>query len=226
MAEGTVAGSLARRERLAQRRKALGLTQEQLAELLDVERTTVTRWERGQAQPQPWLRPRLARVLRVSADRLAELLAPGAAPARAEGGAAGVPRLLPGAAADFTGRAAELAALTGMLDQAGASLPGTVVISAIGGTAGVGKTALALYWAHQVAARFPDGQLHVNLRGFDVRSAGMPNRRTVPADRFRRIQRGCGESAYRPRRLGKHVRRGSARRARRSRQPGRRCASQ
>ncbi|WP_162908239.1 ATP-binding protein [Allorhizocola rhizosphaerae] len=47
--------------------------------------------------------------------------------------------------------------------QAGA----TVVISAIGGTAGVGKTALAVYWAHQVVGQFPDGQLYVNLRGFD-----------------------------------------------------------
>jgi DNA-binding SARP family transcriptional activator/tetratricopeptide (TPR) repeat protein len=76
------------------------------------------------------------------------------------------PRELPPAVADFTGRAAELRALTRILDQAGAEVPGTVVISAIGGTAGVGKTALALHWAHEFAHRFPDGQLYVNLRGF------------------------------------------------------------
>ena len=71
------------------------------------------------------------------------------------------------AVAHFTGRAAELAALTGLLGEAGPTVPGTVVISAIGGTAGVGKTALAVHWAHQVAGRFPDGQLYVNLRGYD-----------------------------------------------------------
>jgi DNA-binding SARP family transcriptional activator len=81
---------------------------------------------------------------------------------------AAVPRQLPAAVAGFTGRIPELATLAEMLgDQSGHNAPGTVVVSAIGGTAGVGKTALALHWAHQAAAQFPDGQLYVNLRGFD-----------------------------------------------------------
>ena len=85
-----------------------------------------------------------------------------------------VPRQLPAGPGHFAGRAAELAALMRMLSP-GAATPangaapgrGTVVISAIGGMAGVGKTALALHFAHLVAGRFPDGQLYLNLRGFD-----------------------------------------------------------
>jgi len=74
-----------------------------------------------------------------------------------------VPRQLPAAVAYFAGRTPELANLTGLLGSR-AERGGTVVISAIGGTAGVGKTALAVHWAHQVADRFPDGQLYVNCR--------------------------------------------------------------
>jgi tetratricopeptide (TPR) repeat protein/transcriptional regulator with XRE-family HTH domain len=151
----------ARRRLLVERRKAVGLTQEQLAGQLGVERTTVARWERGETQPLPWMRPRLAQALRVTADGIEQLLAPDGTPAQT----AAMPRQLPAAVADFTGRAGELRALAGMLDRAAA--PGTVVISAIGGTAGVGKTALAVHWAHQVAEHFPDGQLYANLRGFD-----------------------------------------------------------
>jgi tetratricopeptide (TPR) repeat protein/transcriptional regulator with XRE-family HTH domain len=80
---------------------------------------------------------------------------------------ADAPRQLPAAVACFTGRSAELAALTGLLGPGPGVQAPALVISAIGGTAGVGKTALALQWAHQVAGRFPDGQLHVNLRGYD-----------------------------------------------------------
>jgi DNA-binding SARP family transcriptional activator/tetratricopeptide (TPR) repeat protein len=83
---------------------------------------------------------------------------------RAAGVPADVPRQLPAAVRHFAGREEELARLTGLLDDAAG---GTVVISAIDGTAGVGKTALAVHWAHRNADKFPDGQLYVNLRGFD-----------------------------------------------------------
>jgi hypothetical protein len=75
-----------------------------------------------------------------------------------------VPRQLPAAVSYFAGRSGELTALTGLLRER-ADTGGTVVISAIGGTAGVGKTALAVYWAHQVADRFPDGQLYITCAG-------------------------------------------------------------
>ncbi|MEU5540644.1 NB-ARC domain-containing protein, partial [Streptomyces sp. NPDC020362] len=65
----------------------------------------------------------------------------------------------------FTGRCKELEGLRALLPTAG-GVASSVVISAIGGMAGVGKTTLAVHWAHQVAERFPDGQLYVNLRGF------------------------------------------------------------
>jgi tetratricopeptide (TPR) repeat protein len=89
------------------------------------------------------------------------------------GTSAPVPRQLPTAVAHFAGRAAELAELDqqlAVLDNDDSNQAGTVVITAIGGTAGVGKTALALHWAHRVAAKFPDGQLYANLRGFDTAS--------------------------------------------------------
>jgi transcriptional regulator with XRE-family HTH domain len=63
-----------RRHHLAQRRRAVGLSQEQLAERLGIDRSTVVRWEAGQTEPQPWLRPKIARVLQVSIDQLDELI--------------------------------------------------------------------------------------------------------------------------------------------------------
>ncbi len=101
-----------------------------------------------------------------------------------------VPRELPADVPGFTGRAEALRALDEMLLAESAA--GPVVIA---GTAGVGKTALAVHWAHRVTDRFPDGQLHVNLRGYaagapvrplDVlatflRALGLPNEQ-IPAD--------------------------------------------
>ena len=81
---------------------------------------------------------------------------------RRQSAAAVVPRQLPSALPWFAGRSAELAVLAGMLDQRAV---GPALIS-ITGTAGVGKTALAVHWAHQMASQFGDGQLYVNLRGF------------------------------------------------------------
>jgi DNA-binding SARP family transcriptional activator len=76
-----------------------------------------------------------------------------------------VPRQLPTGVAHFTGRTAELKVLDSLLERVG-SADGTVAIAAISGTPGVGKTSLAVHWAHQVAHRFPGGQLYVDLRAF------------------------------------------------------------
>jgi tetratricopeptide (TPR) repeat protein len=74
-----------------------------------------------------------------------------------------VPRQLPGPPRLFAGRTDKLTELTGLAETAGDTMP----IAAITGEGGVGKTWLALHWAHQNLDRFPDGQLYVNLRGFD-----------------------------------------------------------
>jgi DNA-binding SARP family transcriptional activator/tetratricopeptide (TPR) repeat protein/DNA-binding XRE family transcriptional regulator len=74
-----------------------------------------------------------------------------------------VPRQLPAAPRCFTGRATELAELSAMVERDLTRASG-VVIAALTGMAGIGKTALAVHWAHQLADRFPDGQLFVNLR--------------------------------------------------------------
>ncbi|MFI9814350.1 ATP-binding protein [Saccharothrix variisporea] len=77
-----------------------------------------------------------------------------------------VPRQLPAPPRSFSGREPELAALAEAVDD-GPQQGATVAISAIGGMGGIGKTSLALHWAHLNQSRFPDGQLYVNLRGFD-----------------------------------------------------------
>lgn len=105
-----------------------------------------------------------------------------------------VPRQLPAAAPHFAGREAELSALTGLLDRRAATAD-AAVISVIDGAAGIGKTTLALHWGQLNLARFPDGQLYVNLRGFssDVEPVtpaeavrGFLDALAVPADRVPR----------------------------------------
>jgi DNA-binding SARP family transcriptional activator/tetratricopeptide (TPR) repeat protein len=93
--------------------------------------------------------------------------------------AAVVPAQLPLGVQGFVARRAELAHLGTSLAEAGGRTDRTVVV-AVTGTAGIGKTTLALHWAHQVADQFPDGQLYVDLRGFDP--AGPP---MAPAEALR-----------------------------------------
>ena len=97
-----------------------------------------------------------------------------------------VPRMLPPRVAGFTGRLRELAWLDGLLAD---HQPGQVVIYAIEGMGGVGKTALAVHWAQTVADRFPDGQLYVNLRGHD---SGEP---VSAMDALRALMGGLGVDA-------------------------------
>jgi hypothetical protein len=81
-------------------------------------------------------------------------------------GALAAPRQLPPDTGALTGRGRELAELLDVADNMRGAPTGTVVISAIDGMAGIGKTALAVHAAHHLAERFPDGQLFVDLHGF------------------------------------------------------------
>jgi tetratricopeptide (TPR) repeat protein len=91
-----------------------------------------------------------------------------------------VPRQLPADVAGFTGREDSLSDLDRHVD------PSAVLISAVAGMAGVGKTALVVHWAHRRSDEFPDGQLYVNLRGYD---AGEP---VSPANALGRFLRALG----------------------------------
>ncbi|WP_170176078.1 CHAT domain-containing protein [Lentzea flaviverrucosa] len=76
------------------------------------------------------------------------------------------PRQLPSDVLGFSGRETEIEALDNLLGNAPDT--GPVVISAVSGMPGVGKTALAVHWAHRVRHRFPDGDLYLDLQGYDV----------------------------------------------------------
>ena len=133
------------------------------------------RWLNGESLPPRKAVRRLAEILaaeQIDASRLIDLWGRAFAPGDAGGSRNGRmhPQQLPIRAQRFVGRAAELATLTGLADEVTAS-DGPVVI-VLDGTAGVGKSTLAVQLAHGVCAQFPDGQLYVNMRGFDP--AGRP----------------------------------------------------
>ncbi|MGW3297206.1 BTAD domain-containing putative transcriptional regulator [Streptomyces xiamenensis] len=105
-------------------------------------------------------------------------------PGRRAGGPAPLPPAqLPADVPRFTGREAELAALDRLL--AGSQITGSLPV-VVAGTAGVGKTALAVHWAHRARARFPDGQLYVDLAGDG------PDRPVPPGDALAGFLRALG----------------------------------
>ena len=172
---------------LRRARRASGLSLEELGDRAGVGVRTISDLERGRTT-RPYRQtvgslaealglrgPLLDEFVRLSrqvaepvpADDYAQLALPSAGGPRQPRPGAFVPRQLPAAARRFAGRSGELAVLAGLLDHAVSDTGPAVVISAIGGMAGVGKTALAVQFARQIADRFPDGQVYVNLRGYD-----------------------------------------------------------
>jgi tetratricopeptide (TPR) repeat protein/transcriptional regulator with XRE-family HTH domain len=160
-------GRLLRRYRLAS-----GLSQEELADRSRLSVRAIANMERGRtARPRRHSVRSLADALglaepeRLQLDRASHVAGSDATAALPQPSAGHVvPRELPAPVRHFTGRSAELDELSDL--AAGGEVP-ALVICAVGGTAGVGKTALAVQWAHEAADRFPDGQLYVNLRGYD-----------------------------------------------------------
>ncbi|MEV4134636.1 tetratricopeptide repeat protein [Dactylosporangium sp. NPDC049742] len=170
-------------------RRRLGMTQEDLAATTGVSVRTIRNLEAGQtgrARPATVRlladafelagdeRDRFCRSALDGTDQQPADKAPTSAAGTPPAHGRPVPAQLPADVAGFVGRTGQLRQLTELLDDH--DRPAAVVISAIAGTAGVGKTALAVHWAHQTLDRFPDGQLYVNLRGYD------PDQPATPAE--------------------------------------------
>jgi DNA-binding SARP family transcriptional activator len=155
------------------------------ADALEVYRQTAKRLttELG-LDPGEHLRTLELAVLRADPALNAPAAAPGFPPGAAGRLPVPTPEQLPPGVVDFVGRDCGLATLTALAPPASPPNGGrppapAVVISAVSGTAGVGKTALALHWAHRVRDRFPDGQLFVNLRGFDASGSELTSAEAV-----------------------------------------------
>jgi tetratricopeptide (TPR) repeat protein len=185
-AAGPEGGAAAARQRLtaalaqaviqAERRSGHGLDRPGLAKRLNVSTGSLYAYLNGTTLARSAVFDRLLGELGVSGPAVGRLssLRDAAEVAQRTRRAAAVaaaqpamprPRQLPSGFAHFVDREAELEDLESLLAEAESS--GSTAVAVIDGMAGIGKTALALQWAHQVQERYPDGQLHVNLRGFD-----------------------------------------------------------
>ena len=156
-------------------RRGRGWTQEELARTAGLSVRSIRKLEAGLiATPRPSTVRLLADAFGMEEedrDRFRR-----AAVGEAMGQADQAPAQLPADVPGFTGREAELQRLDARLaigakrateDEGSRAEADRPTIAVISGTAGVGKSALAVHWAHHAADRFPGGQLYVNLRGFD-----------------------------------------------------------
>ncbi|MER7538980.1 NB-ARC domain-containing protein [Streptomyces sp. NPDC097704] len=135
------------------------LTLEGLAKSSGVSVRAISDMERGKSLPRQGTLAELMAALGLDRSERSELMR--ASMRRGTG----VPRQLPPGPASFRAREAAMTAAHALTEQV--SVVGRhAVVAAISGMPGVGKTVLAVHWAHQVADRFPDGQLYVDLRGF------------------------------------------------------------
>jgi hypothetical protein len=144
------------------------MSQQELAERSGLSIRAISNLESGRTRwPYPDSVGRLADALALWGDERAEFTAAARRrlahepEPRPHGGSGFVPRPLPAPVPAFTGRASELKTLSHTLCNPGRA----TLVTTVTGVAGVGKTALAVHWAHQAAGEFPDGQLSVNLRG-------------------------------------------------------------
>jgi transcriptional regulator with XRE-family HTH domain len=151
-----------------ERRQGRGVDRADLARRIHVSKSSLYAYLNGTTLPPISLFDRLLSTLGANAERQRRLstLRDEIEVAQQRGSRdadATVPRQLPCVTERFTGRGAQLDRLAALLEGPG----GVATAIAIDGTPGVGKTTLALWWAHQVKERYPDGQLHIDLRGFD-----------------------------------------------------------
>jgi tetratricopeptide (TPR) repeat protein/transcriptional regulator with XRE-family HTH domain len=157
------------------------LTYRDLAERTGYSRSAIGNWLAGKSLPSADRLDDLAghlgatqqeqRILARAREEIDEGRGVTPGPALAPDGPSAVPpRQLPRGNPKFTGRADDLEVLTALLGQ-----PDTAtVVVLVTGTAGIGKTALALHWAHQHRDQFPDGQLWLDLQGFDPSGDPLP----------------------------------------------------
>jgi transcriptional regulator with XRE-family HTH domain len=170
-------------ELLVQRREQMGLTQEELARRSGISVRTISDLERGRTRrPHPRSIQLLATALNLDQADVAYLLDVRRdrrwsrfpitiAGIRSPQADSVVPRQIPMAARHFAGRDCELHTLSALLSENAQ----TAVLTLIYGPAGMGKTTLAVHWAHQVADYFPDGQLYMDLRGSSAATAIAPS---------------------------------------------------